>query len=162
MTEIICDTSPLQYLHQAGQLDLLTKLFGKIIVPTAVLAEIEIGRRNAVDLPNLSELDWIEIRSPKNAAGLSLTANLGGGETEVLTLALESRGTIVILDDLAARRVAKTLRIKIIGTLGILLEAKRKNLIVEIKPVLDNLEKLRFRLAPQTRTAVLKLANELI
>jgi len=158
--EIICNTSPIQYLHQLSLLHLLPALVGKVIVPTAVLAEIEIGRENAVDLPDLSTLDWIEIRQAKTSSVLSLTVDLGIGETEVLAVALESKDAIVILDDLLARHEAEKLRIKTIGTPGILLEAKRKGLISEISPVLDKLEKLRFWVSPKTKQAVLKLAGE--
>ncbi len=162
MAEVICDTSPLQYLHQLGLLNLLPALVEKIIVPSAVLAEIEVGRENAVDLPDLLALDWIEIRQAKSSAVLPLAVDLGVGETEVLSLALESPDAIVILDDLLARKAAGKLGIRIIGTLGILLEAKRKTLIPEIAPILDDLEKLRFRLSDETKKAVLKLAEEQI
>ena len=160
MAEIICNTSPLQYLYQLGLLELLPKLAEKIIVPSAVFAEIEIGRENSVDLPDLSTLEWIEIRQAKRSVISPSAFDWGAGETEVLALALESENAIVILDDLLARRAAERLGIKIIETLGILLEAKRKNLLAEVKPILDELEKLRFRLSRQTREAVLKLAGE--
>ena len=103
--------SPLQYFHQLDLLNLLPALVEKIIVPSAVLAEIEVGRENG-------------------------------------------------LDDLLARKTAQRLKIKVIGTLGILLEAKKNNLISEIAPILDKLENLRFRLSDETRKAVLKLADE--
>ncbi len=160
MAEIICNTSPLQYLHQLGLLHLLPALVEKIIVPPAVLAEIEIGRENTVDLPDLSTLDWIEIRQAKSSSVLSLTVDLGIGETEVLALALESKDAVVILDDLLARQAAEKLDFKIIETLGILLEAKRKELISEISPVLDKLQELRFRVSLKTKQAALKLAGE--
>jgi predicted nucleic acid-binding protein len=160
LAEIICNTSPLQYLHQLGLLHLLPALVEKIIVPPAVLAEIEIGRENTVDLPDLSTLDWIEIRQAKSSSVLSLTVDLGIGETEVLALALESKDAVVILDDLLARQAAEKLDFKIIETLGILLEAKRKELISEISPVLDKLQELRFRVSLKTKQAALKLAGE--
>ena len=160
MAEIICNTSPLQYLHQLGLLNLLPDLAEKIIVPSAVFAEIEIGRENAVDLPDLLNPNWIEIRQAKSLAILPPLIDLGAGETEVLALALELPDAIAILDDLLARKAAERLGIKIIGTLGILLEAKRNNLILKISPILGELEKLRFRVSLQTREAVLKLASE--
>jgi predicted nucleic acid-binding protein len=82
------------------------------------------------------------------------------GETEVLALALESSGAVVIVDDALARRVAETLGIKLRGTLGILIDAKRAGLIAAVAPILDELEGLRFRLARHTRAAVLRLAGE--
>ena len=160
MREIICNTSPLQYLHQLGLLHLLPALVEKVVVPTAVFMEIETGRENWVDLPDLSMLEWIEIRQPQKLPVFPLPYDLGAGETEVLALAIELKDVIVILDDLLARRTALALGIEIIGTLGILLEAKRKNLLSEVKPILDKLDKLRFRLSNQTRDAVLKLSGE--
>jgi uncharacterized protein len=68
---------------------------------------------------------------------------------------------VVIVDDLLARRTAEALHIPLAGTLGVLLAAKRAGLIGEIAPLLDNLQNLRFWVSPVTRTAVLKLADEL-
>ncbi len=161
MPEVICNTSPLQYLHQLGLLHLLPKLAGRLTVPTAVVAELEAGRKHGVNLPDLTGLDWLNICHPASEPVLPLVVDLGPGETEVLALALEHRGAIVILDDHLARQVALTLRIPLTGTLGVLLSAKRAGLIPTVTPCLDQLQDLRFRLAPATRNAVLKLAGEL-
>jgi len=75
-------------------------------------------------------------------------------------LALEIPGSIVILDDGLARRIAESLRIPFTGTLGVLLDAKKLNLVPALRPLLDRLQTLRFRLSPQARSAVLKLAGE--
>jgi predicted nucleic acid-binding protein len=66
----------------------------------------------------------------------------------------------VVLDDQLARQIAGTLGLRLTGTLGILLDAKKRGLINEVAPLLDQLQNLRFRLASQTRAAVLKLAGE--
>jgi predicted nucleic acid-binding protein len=75
-------------------------------------------------------------------------------------LALESPQAVVVLDDALARQVAATLGLSFTGTLGLLLDAKKANLIPLVRPVLDQLQALRFRLAPHTRAAILKLAGE--
>ncbi len=75
-------------------------------------------------------------------------------------LALESQDSVVVLDDALARRVAESQGIRVIGTLGVLLNAKRAGHVSSIREHVDQLEALRFRLAPQTRAAVLKLAGE--
>ncbi len=160
MPEVICNTSPIQYLYQLGLLDLLHKLSSQVIVPPAVAHEIAIGRNAAVSLPELSALDWVTIRRPASESALSLISDLGEGETEVLMLALESPDSVAILDDALARRVAQAQNIRHTGTLGVLLDAKRAGLIPQVAPLLDRLDALRFRLAPQTRAAVLKLAGE--
>jgi predicted nucleic acid-binding protein len=113
-----------------------------------------------MNLPDLTRLDWIEIRRPLSERAVPLVTNLGPGEAEVLMLALELDDAVVVLDDAFARRMAESLGLRLKGTLGLLLDAKREGLIPAIIPLLNQLQELRFRLAPYTRTAVLKLAGE--
>jgi predicted nucleic acid-binding protein len=147
-------------LYQLGLLHLLHKLSPKIIVPPAVVDEIAVGRKAGVSLPDLNTLEWVTIGRPASESALPLITDLGVGETEVLMLALELRDAVVILDDALARRVAEALSIRHTGTLGVLLDAKRAGLIPKIAALLDQLDALRFRLAPHTRAAVLTLAGE--
>jgi len=86
--------------------------------------------------------------------------DLGPGETEVLALALEVPGAVAILDDGLARQAAKITGIPVIGTLGLLLEAKRSGLVEALEPLLDHLDALGFRVSASTRAAVLDLAGE--
>jgi uncharacterized protein len=160
LPEVICNTSPLQYLHQAGCLHLLPTLAGTVIIPPAVVDELTAGQRAGIDLPEVSRLNWLDIRPPASIAALPLITDLGPGESQVLALALEVPGAVVILDDLLARRVAEIMRIQLTGTLGILLAAKRAGVIKVIAPFLDKLQVLRFRISPVTRRIILKLAGE--
>ena len=64
MSLIICDTSPIQYLHQLGLLEVFHKLSRNIIVPPAVAEELEEGNRQGIDLPKIRSLSWIKIRCP--------------------------------------------------------------------------------------------------
>lgn len=160
MPDVICNTSPMQYLHQLGLLHLLPKLVGRVIVPPAVIEELKQGSRLGVDLPDLSAVDWIEVREPISINVLPLVTNLGPGETQVLALGMEMPGAVLILDDALARQVGKAMRLPIRGTLGLLLDAKQAGLILEVKPLLDQLSALRFRLSRETYDAVLKLAGE--
>lgn len=161
MPEVICNTSPLQYLHQLGLLSLLPDLIGQVIVPQAVLEELAAGRAQGIDLPDPQMLSWTIISRPMSLAALPLVTDLGPGEKEVLTLGIESHDAIVVLDDGLARQAAELLGLRLTGTLGILRDAKRKGLIPAVAPLLGQLQALRFRLAPHTRTAVLKLVGEL-
>ena len=89
MANIICNTSPIQYLYQLDVLDILPALAGRIIVPRAVVDEIAVGRAAGVTLPDLTTLNWVDIRSPAGESALPLATDLGPGETQVLMLALE-------------------------------------------------------------------------
>jgi predicted nucleic acid-binding protein len=160
LPDIICNTSPLQYLHQIGGLGLLAALAKQVIVPPAVVAELAAGKRLGIELPDVAALEWITIRRPTSAAALPLVSDLGPGETEVLMLALESPGAVVILDDGLARQVAETAGIPLTGTLGILRDAKTAGLISAVKPLLDQLQNRGFRLASRTRFAVLRQVGE--
>jgi len=160
LPDVICNTSPLQYLHQIGMLHLLPALVDTVIVPEAVVEELAIGRALGASLPDPQAVEWIIVRRPVSAPALPLVTDLGPGETQVLALALESRDAIVVVDDDLARRTAEALGLRLTGTLGILLDAKRAGLIPAVEPLLDQLQQLRFRLAAHTRAAVLRLAGE--
>jgi hypothetical protein len=101
-----------------------------------------------MNLPDPADLDWLVIRRPASASATRLATGLGPGETEVLMLAIEATDPIVIFDDMLARRIVRSLGIRLTGTLGVLLDAKRVELILTISPLLDRLQNLRFRLAP--------------
>jgi len=159
MPEVVSNTTPLQYLHQAGVLDVLPRLYERLVVPAAVADEIRVGREAGVDLPDLPSIDWIEIRSVEPSPW-PVARDIHRGEAEVLALAGLSAGTLMILDDLAARRHARLLNLKFTGTLGVLLRAKRESLIPQVASILDRIEKCGFRLARNTRREVLDLAGE--
>ncbi len=161
MPEVICNTSPLQYLHQIGQLSIIPNLVGSVIVPPAVLAELDAGTAKGLDLPQPRSLKWVRVQAPISAKAASLITDLGPGESQVLMLALEMPGSIALLDDALARRLAISNGIPVKGTLGLLLDAKRSGHLATVRPSLDRLQELGFRLAQQTRDAVLKLAGEL-
>jgi len=160
LLDLICDTSPIQYLYQLKLLHIIQKLANHVFVPPAVVEEIRIGHSVAVNLPELEELDWVTVRRPISELALPLVVNLGPGETEVLMLALEMREAVAVLDDALAREMAETLDLHLTGTLGLLLDAKKAGLISALRPLLDELQSLRFRLTPRTYSAVLRLAGE--
>lgn len=159
MPEVVSNTTPLQYLHQAGVLAVLPQIYGRIVVPTAVADELRVGREAGVDVPDPASLDWIEIRLVEPSPW-PVARDIHRGEAEVLALTGASPGILMILDDLAARPHAKLLGLKFTGTLGVLLRAKRQVLIPMVAPVLDKMEECGFRLAPNTRREVLELADE--
>ena len=162
LPDTVCDTSPLQYLHQLSLIHLLPAVVGPIIIPPIVAREISDGIALGIDLPDVRTLNWIAERPIQQARPEVTSYGLDLGETEVLTLALEigAPNALVIIDESPARRAARQLGIGLIGTLGILLNAKALGILPAVKPELDHLNALGFRLAKHTREAVLKLAGE--
>jgi uncharacterized protein len=127
---------------------MLPALAHQVIIPPAVVDELRVGKESGMNLPDPADLDWLVIRRPASASATRLATGLGPGETEVLMLAIEATDPIVIFDDMLARRIVRSLGIRLTGTLGVLLDAKRVELILTISPLLDRLQNLRFRLAP--------------
>jgi len=161
MPEItIVNTSPLFYLHQLGLLELLNKLYGHITVPEAVKKELKEGQAQGEDVPQLENYPWVEIKSVSMPRYLQLIADLGPGESEVLALATNHPSAIVILDDKLARRIAEMQGFRLTGTAGVLLRAKQNGLVPALKPVIEKLLDLDFRLKPDFVKATLELAGE--
>ncbi len=151
MARVVADTSPLVALQQIGQLGLLGTIFGTVLVPPAVAAEAL-----SVDRPS-----WLEERSlTKPLAAEVVFAGLGPGESEAISLALELCADRVLLDELPARTLAKRLNLPLIGTLGILLVAKRRGLIDAIREPVDMLRRGGFRVSADLYEELLYEAGE--
>ena len=157
MADTVSNTSPLIYLHRLHRLELLPLSFGKVIVPTQVEQELTRGRERGRDVPDPRAQPWIEIRD----VGLAHDyPELGPGESGALDLARALPDAIVILDDGAARVWAARLGIRFVGTVGILIEAKRHGYIDRVAPDLDRLAKLGFRMGPALRQRALAECGE--
>ena len=159
MRGVICNTSPLQYLHQVDLLHLLPTLFGPAQAPPAVAAELAEGGRRGIRVPELAEISWMTVRPVRDRTLLPLGTSLGSGEKEVLALGLETPDHLIVLDDRNARRHAKAAGLKTTGTLGILVLAKEQGVIDTVRPILDRLQELQFRVDARTLKAVLDMVE---
>ena len=157
---VISNTSPLFYLHRLRRLDLLQKLYQRVIVPEAVVEELKAGRSQGEDTPDIADYNWIEVHSVRVPELVRLVTDLGAGEAQVLALALEEPGSLVILDDHLAREVAKLQNLRITGTAGVLLKAKQAGHISAVAPLLERLIRLDFRLSNAVKTRILQSAQE--
>ena len=160
MPDTICDTSPLQHLHRAGVLDVLSSLYERIVIPESVAEELNEGREAGLELPDISQLEWIEVRAIKNPDMVSISTGLGPAEREALGMAMEIPGSRLIMDDTLGRRHARLLRQPVTGTIGVLLKAKRKQLVRKVEPVLDRLDARGFKLTADSRATILAWTGE--
>ena len=160
MHEAICDTSPIQYLHQIGFLHLLAEFYTQTLIPPAVVGELDRGKAIGVDLPDIRTLPWLKIQAPEGLGKVPTVADLGVGEKEVLALGMQVPGAVVILDERLWRLHAEALKLNFTGTLGVLLRAKVEGRIPRIQPILEHLDQLGFRLSTKTHAAVLRQAGE--
>lgn len=82
------------------------------------------------------------------------------GEASALALAFEMRGCTVILDDLKARKAAVKMNLKVTGTIGVILNAKKKNKIASVRSVFDKIQMTDFRISERIINEALKEAGE--
>jgi predicted nucleic acid-binding protein len=157
---LVCDTSALVALHQVGLLHILPALSPTIVIPAAVAQELAIGRSEGHDVPDAAALTWLGTRTPIARPVLPGATQLGTGESDVLWVTLEIPGSVAVLDEVPARRVAAQLGIAFTGTLGLLIDAKNRGIIPAVAPVLVELERHDFHMSPRLRATILGAAGE--
>ncbi|NES71967.1 MAG: DUF3368 domain-containing protein [Okeania sp. SIO2D1] len=160
---VVSDTSPITNLSAVGALELLHQLYDRVIIPQAVYDEMASLGYQVPGTVEVQTLDWIENRTVENRQGVEeLQIDLDMGEAEAIILALELDADLLLLDERRGRRVALELGVKkISGLLAVLQEAKRKGLILEIKPILDRLiSENNFRISVSLYNRVLQFAGE--
>ncbi len=156
---IIADSSPLIALAVISKLELLDKLYEEIYVPNAVFQELADNDKAFAN--ELRVFLTGRIKEVENRLAVDvLLSDIGAGEAEAIILALEQQPDAVLIDDLKARKFAKIRGLNIIGTLGILLKAKKSGLIEEIKPLLDELLGANIRISEKIREIALQAAQE--
>lgn len=145
---IISDTTPLRYLIQIEKVDILEKLFGKIIIPEKVAEELQRAKtpQKVKDLIQ-SNPAWLEIRK----ADLSVFTpqkRIDDGEREAFALAIELNADAVLLDDKSATSEAERLSLKVIPTFTIL-EGAAESGLIDLRQTIDDIRKTSFRLPPE-------------
>jgi predicted nucleic acid-binding protein len=158
---VVSDASPVTSLAAVGQLALLERLYGAVVIPEAVYRELidPPGQPGSVEVQSLT---WITVRTANDRSRVtSLLSKLDPGEAEAIALALELQPALLLIDERHGREIAEGLGLRLVGTLGILLAAKQHRYLAAVKPVLDELiDKARFRVSPALYRAVLSAADE--
>ncbi len=154
---VVSNTTPLIALAWLEQLDLLPKLFGQVHIPQAVFDETR-AKTGAVEIP---EVSWLILDSVKNAhAILLLSDQLDAGESEAIVLAQELEAGLLLMDERRGRRRAIQSGLTVTGTLGILMEARFRGMIETLRPSLEKLRLLPFRMSDELFEEVLRKVGE--
>jgi|GEM_PF-104857 len=151
---IVCDTTLLLYLGRINQTRLLPALFETIYTPEPVVVELDMGRFMRRDTIDPRKLDWAVIVSVAERDIEALPPNrLGIGERAVIAYARCIPDCWAGLDDRQARELAENLGLDVVGVIGVLLRAKRAELISAVRPLLDTLQMEGFRMGDDLVTA---------
>jgi predicted nucleic acid-binding protein len=165
MPAVVSDTSVLHYLATTRQFDCLEKLFGEVFIPPAVWKEVS----HHPDLPvhqfaaKAIAAGWLKQEGPRDHQAVQrLQALLGPGESEAIIMAQEHQPSLLLMDDLDGRTTAQRMKLPIIGTVGVLVRARKQGLVAKLQPILDELvTKHRFRLSEKIYADTLREAGEL-
>jgi predicted nucleic acid-binding protein len=154
------NASPLIYLARADLLSFLQLAGPEIVVPGPVAEEIRAGGGENPAARALESTPWLKVVAVASVPATIQGWDLGEGESSVLAWAHASPGTLAILDDLAARRCAATLRIPVRGTLGLVLVAKQRGRIPAARPVLEAMRASGMYLSDSVLNRALALVGE--
>ncbi|MFB8791544.1 MAG: DUF3368 domain-containing protein [Potamolinea sp.] len=158
---IVSNTTPLSELAKIDRLDLLQTLFTKILIPPAVYTELTTGNHPATTA--IPAATWIETRVVNQAERIEQllqTPGLDRGECAAIALAQELNADRLLMDERAGRRLAQQLGLPVIGTIGILLLAKRLGILNEITPLLNDLIDQGKWMSSTFYRQVLQMADE--
>ncbi|MEO8036026.1 MAG: DUF3368 domain-containing protein [Acidobacteriota bacterium] len=152
---VVADTSPLRYLILIDHVHVLPALFGEVIVPPAVLAELtneqtpEEVRTWVANRP-----EWLSVRAPRESLP-QLRGRIDDGEREAIALAVEVGADALLIDDRDGRRHAQALKCQVTGTLGVLADAADRGL-ADLPTALDRLRSTNFRADRRVIDEILK------
>ena len=166
MATVISDSSPLVHLSAIARFGLLRQLYRSLLVPPAVWKEVTVAgkaRPGAAELEAAVNQGWIKVQVPSpDTFQPPELAGLDEGESEAITLALETHAEVLLLDEIRGRMVARSLGLRAVGTLGVLAEAKRQGLVNSLREELTNLKnRSQFYISAELEQLALQLAGEL-
>jgi predicted nucleic acid-binding protein len=121
MTVVVADTSPLNYLVLIGQIEILQVLYGTVLLPSEVLAELaDSGAPSEVSAWIRTQPEWIRVRTAQADQNDPALQQIDPGERAAILLAQEEPDVLLLIDDAAGRAEADRRHIPNTGTLGVL------------------------------------------
>ncbi len=151
---VVSDTSVITTLLQIGRENLLSELFGDVLIPEAVRDELAASHEL---LPTFIRCEFVQNR----AAVSRLLVDLDLGEAEAIVLAREKKA-VLLIDEIEGRKIALREGIRFTGLVGVLINARQKQIIPSLLLVLDDIKnRTRFFISETMRNSALKSAGEL-
>lgn len=147
---IVPDTSCLIFLEKIGEIQILKELYSRVVTTN------EITNEYIYSLPK-----WIKISDAREKQYQKVLEQIvDKGEASIMVLALETAESVVAIDDLKARKLAKSLDLQVTGTLGIIVKAKKAGLIKSTKECITKLREVDFRISEKIAKEIIKLSGE--
>ena len=152
--KVYSNTTPLLAFASIERFDILQSVHGELHVVESVKRECQAGL--PIMVPNLMKLDWVcLVDGPQEADGRFLA--LDAGERDTISEALRNKADLVLIDERLGRNLAEYYGLRVVGTLGTLLKAKKMGIISEFLPAVRALQEHGFWYA---ENLVRRLAND--
>jgi uncharacterized protein len=137
---VASNASPLINLGRIRRLGLLAQLYGELLVPEAVWHEVVVQGKGQPGAHEVETAAWVRVAPVTNHALVrALRQELDAGEAEAITLALEARADMLLMDEHLGRETALHMGVQCVGLVGVLVEAKHRGLIERVRSPLDAL-----------------------
>lgn len=154
---VVCDTGPLNYLILVGCVEVLPELFGEVLVPAMVLMEMgdqrsPLATRSWAATPPA----WLRVQEPSS---IDLGLKLDPGEQAAISLAVQVRADRLLIDERLGREAAKKRGLRVVGTLGVLVEAGQRGMI-DLRATIDRLRSTSFHVHESVIAEALRSVNE--
>ena len=121
---VVSDSGPLISLMKAEQLDLLNRIYGEVLIPQAVFSELTTNVRYAEEAEKIKQSAYIRIVEVNERKAVDILRRISGldlGESEAIIYADDNKADILLMEEDAGRRVAKSIGVRVRGSIGILL-----------------------------------------
>ena len=141
---VFADTSPISYLILIEEVDILPRLYDRIVIPIGVFEEL-----TATNSPEKVRVwfkkvpEWLETNASPLTVDKGLSEILDKGESEAIQLAKNLRADLILIDELAGRRIAIENGLNVIGVIGVLAAASKIGLI-DVDTVISKLTRTNF------------------
>jgi predicted nucleic acid-binding protein len=145
---VVADSSPFIGLLKIDCIDILPRLYGSVLIPTRVAAELSDGRRPAIVKQFIARPpSWLSVRSPQS---IEIIPGLDEGELAAISLAREVNADVLLIDDADGRRAAMARNIQTLRTTALLLDAAKAGVLNDLKGTFGKLKATNFRVSQAT------------
>ena len=160
---VVSDTTPIISLTKLDMLDILGRFYDEVLLPKTVFEEVCRNPMFAAEAEAVQKCVFMKVKAVSHIQSVKIlrAAGLDLGESEAIVLADTMPDSLLLMDERKGRQIALNMGIQIIGTLGILLQAKMLGLIKNIKPLLDTLLNENIRISETLYNSILEQADEL-
>ena len=143
---VVSDTTPLISLLKISRLDLLEKLFGEVLIPSAVFNELTTDERFQLEANQIRQEKFIVVKEVNNLESVSILKRATGldqGESEAIVLTDELKADLLLMDEAKGRNVSAQMGLRIMGTIGILMAAYEEHELTsdEVIECVDGLQR---------------------